>query len=40
MAINNDASKDQHLKNPAVQIKNKITVDLIDVFFILFVLLF
>jgi len=27
MAMNNDASKDQHLKNADVQIKNKITVD-------------
>jgi len=27
MAMNNDASKDQHLKNADVQIKNIITVD-------------
>tara|TARA_R110001632_G_scaffold44450_2_gene113003 strand:- start:1110 stop:1223 length:114 start_codon:yes stop_codon:yes gene_type:complete len=27
MAMNNDASKLQHSKNAAVQIKNKITVD-------------
>jgi len=27
MAMNNDASKDQHSKNADVQINNKITVD-------------
>jgi len=27
MEINNDASKDQHLKNADVQIKNIITID-------------
>lgn len=35
--MNNDASKDQHSKNAAVQIKNKTTIDLRNVFIILFI---